>query len=252
MNRLRNNMISNAAFLGISACLTLTSTSCGEIEELSGKRYENSTVRDISESQRGLHQIIDANAYSESLLELSGISSGELTSSGVRLYFTAIGAKYIPQTSVVSLEAKNWLISPQGPRLEEIDAFIAGAHENAEALFGISPEDQKSNLYFGIVSTLKEMDHSADVRLCTVYSDLLEVSVIANFEQYKDRPLDLMKDYSVLRDKFLEAEPLSGAYSGLQMVLIVPGDDQLIYEASKFWSRFFGEVGISVDVRAAF
>ncbi|WP_421896425.1 hypothetical protein [Marinoscillum sp.] len=230
--------------------LGLTMASCTTIQQ-EGERYETALLKDGSISHSDYLANVNCNALHASVIGEFGLVENEISENGVHMIFSEIGDSYIPHIREVSIEPANRMFVSEDERLAAEAGLVRGSKEYLCDMLNKPSEDRVSALYHGISYTLARMDHTAQHRKLIVYSDLLE-TVSINMLSYQDAPQRMVDEYDDLRDKLLAVDSLSRDYAGLEIVFIVPGKDGFIYKVSQFWSRFFGEFGISVDVRAEY
>ena len=249
----KNTLHKIASPVGLLIALTILSPACTEqMNQVNGEHFEYVVLDDISKSHGELKTAFDSLKFHEDLMKEFGLSEGEPTSNGIKLFISGIGKPYIPSVNMVSLEAKNWLLNPRKDRIEETDQFISDSENLIMRLFSAPAEDQSSNLYRGIMNSLSLLDHKKTHRKLILRSDLIESSVVVSMDSFADDPKGINDEYETLKRALLESEPVLPEYAGTTIVMICPGDELLTYEASLFWTRFFEEHGLLVEVRASY
>jgi len=231
--------------------LILCCNSCAENEFMSGETFEYVASAEMSNSYGQAKTLVDVDKFHKKLMDEFGLERGKLSNNGARLILAEIGQDYIPPIWDTVFVTQNRMFVQQDRHLSDMEAFMNSSREHLAEMFAHPAQDQRSNLYRGIMYILRTMEHKARYRKAIFFTDMLETEVIP-MNDYMQEPSRMLGDYEKLRDLLIAEERPSERYAGLEIVFVVPGDSKAVYYATSFWTRYFEEFGISVNVKASY
>lgn len=171
------------------------------------------------------------------------------TNKGVNLYTTTIGKNPIPAIRVATLPEHDPWFGSSSKRRSDIATFISKAKRDYEYLSGKECNEKQTNFYRTLVYSLGKVDLSYPTTYIA-FSDAIEVSSVMSMLDYNPSEL-ISSAYNEVVAK-LEADAKLPDLSKVQIIIVTPGNSELVLYSSRFWKKYLSSKNAQVIIQSSF
>ncbi|MCG8640007.1 MAG: hypothetical protein MI862_09725, partial [Desulfobacterales bacterium] len=136
-------------------------------------------------------------------------------------------------------------------RNKAIGQFLAKGKADMDYLASQPCDQLQTNLYRSIIHLVGQLDQQAIQKRIWIFSDLCESSSAFESSRYSKNPARIMKDYDTIKAA-LEADAPLPDMTGIEFILVTPGNTDLLLWMSRFWEKLLNSKGAHVKVRGSF
>lgn len=242
MNTLNKYLMTSANKVGMSLLIALVSWSVS-----AQSITESALIWDASESATNARSLDAEMTFRKVIVDLK---LKEDTKKGINYRTAVCGEHEIPTVRSASLPQVTSMFPSISERNRAVGKFLKKVKADIDFLSGVPCTQLQTNLHRTIVQVTKQFDPEAEEKKLIVVSDMVEVSSIFNMYRYKNNPSGLISDFDAISQVFDRDSSLD--LSGVDVVLVSPGDKDLYLWAARFWERLMKSKGAkTVTIRAA-